>query len=162
MFLAHLPAGYLSALAARRSGLRRRGAMAACLVGSLFPDIDLIYCYLVDGGRVHHHLYATHFPALWLALLLLSLAACAVARWRAWAVAAALFCASCLLHLVLDMLVGDVPLLAPWDMRFFAFATVEARYSPWWLNFVLHWSMLVELALIAAALVAWRCRRNPS
>ncbi len=162
MFLAHLPAGYLSAVAARQSGLRQRGAAVACLVGSLFPDIDLAYCYLVDGGQVHHHLYVTHFPLLWLALLLPALVACAVARWRAWAMVAALFCGSCLLHLALDMLVGDIPLLAPWDMSLIALARVEARFSPWWLNFFLHWSMLVELALIAAAFIVWRRRRNPS
>ncbi len=159
MFLAHLPAGYLSAVAARKC-CGRRGVTAACLAGSLFPDIDLFYCYLVDGGKVHHHLYVTHYPVLWLAALLVALVACSVPKARLWAVAAACFAGSCLLHLGLDMLVGDIPLLAPWDMRLVALATVEAHYSPWWLNFFLHWSMLVELALISAAVVLWRRRAH--
>ncbi len=87
MFLAHLPAGYLSAVAAHRCGWR--GVMLPCLAGSLFPDIDLIYGYLADGGRVHHHLYVTHYPVLWLTALLLALAACLATRGRGWAVGAA-------------------------------------------------------------------------
>ncbi len=152
MFIAHLPAGYLAARAAQRCGLHSRGLTAACLVGSLLPDADLFWCYLVDGGRVHHHLYGTHWPIVWLSLLLLSLTVCGLCRSKAWAVAASALCLSALLHLALDVLAGDVPLFAPWSMEFYALTTVEARYSPWWLNFVFHWSMLAELAICAAAL----------
>ncbi len=162
MFIAHLPAGYVTARAAQRCGLGVRGLMLACLVGSLLPDADLLYCYLVDGGRVHHHLYWPHWPIVWLLPLLVSLAACLIPRLRAGALAAAFFFGSALLHVGLDGLVGDVPLFAPWSMEFYALATVEARYSPWWLNFFLHWSMLAELALTCAALflLIRRCRRH--
>ncbi len=152
MFIAHLPAGYLCARAAQYGGLRARGLMAACLLGSLLPDVDLFWCYLVDAGRVHHHLYVTHFPLLWLALLLLALAACKLTHGRDWAVATACGAGSALLHVALDGVAGDIPLFAPWSMEFYALTTVEARYSPWWLNFLLHGSMLVELALCSMAL----------
>ncbi len=163
MFLAHLPAGYLAAAGAQRLGFRFRGLMASSLAGSLAPDADLLYTYIVDGGRVHHHLYPTHFPSLWLACLLLSLLALCCTRGKArWAMGAAFFCASALIHLALDAVAGDVPLLAPWSMRFFSLVTVEARYSPWWLNFVLHETMLLELALCSAAtIILLRRRRRP-
>ncbi len=164
MFIAHLPAGYLTAAAAQGCGLWVRGLMPACLAGSLAPDADLLYCYLADGGRVHHHLYWPHWPVVWLTLLLLSLAVYGPAgRRRAWALGAVFFCASALLHVALDGVVGDVPFFAPWSMRFYALARVEALYSPWWLNFFLHWSMLIELALCATALFLFirrSCRKR--
>ncbi len=163
MFIAHLPTGYLTAAAAQRCGLRARGLAAACLVGSLLPDVDLLWFYLVDAGRVHHHLYWTHWPVVWMALLLLALAACALSRGKDWAVAAGFLAGSALLHVGLDGVAGDVPLLAPWSMEFYAFVKVEALHSPWWLNFLLHWTMLVELALTITALAIFirRCRQKP-
>ncbi len=154
MFIAHLPAGYLTAAAAQGCGLRTRGLMAVCLVGSLLPDADLFWCYLADGGRVHHHLYWTHWPVVWLLLLLPSFAAWRLCRgtFSHAALLAVFLTGSALLHVGLDCVAGDVPLFAPWSMRFYVLAKVEALYSPWWLNFLLHWTMLVELLLTTAAL----------
>ncbi len=164
MFIAHLPAGYLTAAAARRCSLRSRGLVTACLLGSLLPDADLFYCYFADGGRVHHHLYWPHWPIVWLTLLLASLALWRLSRGRAWAVVASFLAGSALLHVALDCVAGDVPLFAPWSMRFYALAKVEALYSPWWLNFLLHWTILAELALVLAALVIFirHCFRRSS
>ncbi|EFA5024753.1 TPA: metal-dependent hydrolase, partial [Escherichia coli] len=36
---------------------------------------------------------------------------------------------------------------------------ITAVHHPWWLNFLLHWSFLLELALVVAAIAMW-CRRN--
>jgi hypothetical protein len=33
--------------------------------------------------------------------------------------------------------------------------TVPALYNPWWLNFLLHWSFYLELAVIVLALCLW-------
>jgi inner membrane protein len=41
-----------------------------------------------------------------------------------------------------------------------ALATVRPRYDFWVLNFVLHWTLALELALVVAAL--WRFRRSRS
>ncbi len=151
MFIAHIPAGYLTAATAQRLGLWTRGLMASSIVGAHFPDVDLAYCYFIDDGRVHHHLYWTHFPVAWLVLLLLSLAACWWTRARAWAIVAVFFTGSAFIHIMLDAVAGDVPLLAPWDMHFYSCFTVEARYETWWLNFFFHWTMLLELAIVFAA-----------
>jgi len=74
MLTAHLPSGYLlGTQAARwpwarnlRPGLRLGSAMA----GAMAPDLDMLYFWLVDAGRVHHHTYLSHYPALWFSLLL--------------------------------------------------------------------------------------------
>lgn len=55
------------------------------------------------------------------------------------------------LHLLPDCATGNIPLLAPWSMRLYALATVPAQQHPWWLNFLQHWSFLLELHLIAAS-----------
>lgn len=150
MFIAHIPAGYLTARGAQHCGLRLRGLMAACIVGSIAPDLDLFYFYLGDSCRHHHHSYFIHWPVVWLGLLVLSL------LWLAWrrssaAGLAVAFAGSGLLHIALDGVVGDVQLFAPWSDEYYALATVPARYHPWWLNFFLHWSMGLELLICAAA-----------
>ena len=151
MFIAHIPAGYLAARAAERSGVKQRGLMAACLLGSIAPDFDLLYFYLVDSCRHHHHSYCIHWPVVWLGLLLLS------GLWLLWrrggvAIPAVAFSASGLLHIALDGIVGDIQLFAPWSDEYYALATVPALHKPWWLNFFLHWSMGIELLICVAAI----------
>lgn len=162
MFIAHLPAGYLTARGAERCGAKHPLLMVACLLGSIAPDFDLLYFYLVDSCRHHHHSYCIHWPVVWLGLLVLSL------LWLAWrrssaAGLAVAFAGNGLLHIALDGVVGDVQLFAPWSDEYYALATVPARYHPWWLNFFLHWSMGLELAICAAAgyLYLKKLRKRP-
>lgn len=159
MFIAHLPAGYLVGRAARRAGAG--GTMAAALIGSILPDLDLFYFYLVDGRQHHHHSYWIHYPVVWVGLAGASALWLALTRRqsrRAWQ--AFILCLSGLVHIALDGVVGDVMLFAPFSHRFYALAHVEALYSPWWLNFLLHWSFAIELAITGAALwlLARECR----
>jgi hypothetical protein len=35
-----------------------------------------------------------------------------------------------------------------------------ARYEPWYLNFVLHWTFAMEMALLMSALWIWRRPRR--
>ena len=162
MFIAHLPAGYLTARGAERCGAKHPLLMAACLLGSIAPDFDLLYFYLVDSCRHHHHSYFIHWPVVWLGLLLLSL------LWLLWrrggvAIPAVAFSASGLLHIALDGVVGDIQLFAPWSDEYYVLATVPALHKPWWLNFFLHWSMGIELLIcsLAAGLFTMRLRKRP-
>ena len=41
---------------------------------------------------------------------------------------------------------------APFIDRPYVFFEVTPRYQPWWLNFILHWSFLVELLICVYAL----------
>lgn len=158
MFIAHIPAGYLAVQGAKRCGLRQRGLMLAGLTGAMAPDLDLLYFYLADACRHHHHSYFTHWPVVWLGLLLISLL---WLLWRRSTTAGVLvaFAVSGVLHVALDVLVGDIQLFAPWSDRYYALATVPALYRPWWLNFFLHWSMLIELTICATAAIIF-LRRN--
>ncbi len=68
-------------------------------------------------------------------------------------------CLNSIAHLLLDTLVGDIWWLMPFVNKPFAFFHITAVNHPWWLNFLLHWSFLLELALVVAAIAMW-CRRN--
>lgn len=172
MFIAHMPAGYLLARFHARRGahLETPGLMLAGMLGGAFPDIDLVYAVLVDGGRLHHHLYWTHLPMCWLAgqaaiavLLRLSGHAPGDAGRNLFAV----FMLGIWSHLLLDSVAGDIWWLWPWVDTPFSLVHIAPRYSPWWLNYLLHWSALLEIAIVGLAvctertwpvLLRWRWR----
>ena len=151
MFIAHLPAGYLLAKTIRLRTPGRKAVMTAALLGAIAPDLDLFYFYTLDGRQHHHHSYWTHYPSVWFALMLLAWGASRIKPWSTDGTWLLIFSMSGFLHLLLDFIVGDIPLLAPWSMRFHALATVQAQYPPWWLNFLLHWSFFLELLIIAVS-----------
>lgn len=165
MFIAHLPAGYL----ATRSVLQRhpvpaplRGRLLALgMAASVLPDLDLLWFYFVDQRRNVHHAYLPHLPLFWLALFA---AAALVLRLRGagrttW-LAAMIVAANILLHLLLDTIAGGIRWLWPFSRAELVVVHVPARYDPWVLNFVLHWTFALELVILAAALVVgWRSRR---
>lgn len=103
MFVAHLPAGYL---AGRIVSCERRSGRwwCAALVGSVFPDLDMLYFYLIDGQQSLHHHYWTHLPFVWLCLTPI-LALHPVSR---------IFVLNVFGHLVLDTVAGGILWLWPW------------------------------------------------
>ncbi|MGX9120904.1 metal-dependent hydrolase [Mesorhizobium sp. BHbsci] len=74
MLIAHLPSGYILGTLARKRWRETPGVMAAAMIGAVIPDIDMLYFHFVDGGRVHHHAYITHWPLFWAATGLVALA----------------------------------------------------------------------------------------
>lgn len=165
MFIAHIPSGYIMSLALLKlmphvsvSSVR---VIVTGILGAVIPDLDLAYFYLIDNRQTHHHRYASHWPLLWIALLTAS------ALWLFWGKrgrAAFLFLAfTCagLLHIILDTFVGDIWWLAPFVDQPCVLFTVPARFEPWWLNFILHWSFAVELAICLLALFLYRGRLRP-
>lgn len=160
MFVAHLPAGYITAalLEHRWLATRRRYLFVALLLGSIFPDFDMLYFYLVDGGRRLHHQYWTHLPVFWLSLLAFAFCAFRVLRpWLAPLVVA--FVGGVFLHLILDTPFGGILWLAPFSDRMFHFVTVPATRSWWVWSFVFHWSFTIEVAICLAAAVVYIRRR---
>lgn len=160
MFIAHIPSGYIMSLALLKI-MRHIPVSSATLVvvgilGAMIPDLDLAYFYLIDNRQTHHHRYASHWPLLWIALLVIS------ALWLCWgrrgkaAFLSLVFALGGLLHIILDTVVGDIWWFAPFVDQPYALFTVPARFEPWWLNFMLHWSFAVELALCLWALVLYR------
>ena len=160
MFIAHIPAGYISSrlLFSRfqRYGITLGNFLWAGICGAVFPDADLLYFYLMDHRQHPHHSYLTHFPLLWACLALISVAWLYLGRTKDRAVLALIFSLNGLLHMVLDTIVGDIRWLAPFSDRAYALFTVPAVYQPWWLNFFLHWSFGLELLLVLIALYLWR------
>ena len=166
MIIAHLPAGYLiSKLLHRRLHwcqiASQKTFIVAGTIGAVAPDLDMIYFHLVDHRQHHHHSFWPHFPILWLVLLGVSVLSWLHKPSRP-SVLAIVFSLNGWVHVVLDTVVGDIRWLAPIDDRAFSMAAVPAVYHPWWLNFILHWSFLLELGLVAAAVLVWRLGPNPS
>ena len=64
-----------------------------------------------------------------------------------------------LLHLLLDSVAGGIYWLSPFAHHELLLFRIPANF-PWWpLNFLLHWSFLLELSLVTAAIVVFRRRR---
>jgi inner membrane protein len=162
MFIAHLPAGYLGAChLTRRSAVeKRRLVFAPFLVGSIFPDLDMLYFYLVDKGRHLHHDYWTHLPAFWLACLAGSLTLALLLRSRGLASMSASFVAGVFLHLVLDTPFAGIQWLYPLSDHSFYLVTVPATRSWWVWSFVFHWTFLFEIVICVAAAVVFIMRRR--
>lgn len=160
MFIGHAPAGYLLGAALQRHSSAGAGAntiLAACVVGSVIPDLDLLWFYLVDDRQVVHHAYWPHLPAFWLAVAIVAVPA---ARAFGRLPATAAFFAGVLAHLLLDGVAGGIRWLAPFSDVEFVLFQVPSHYGWWVLNFVLHWSFALEVALVGAALAAHRARRR--
>lgn len=156
MFIAHIPAGYLTArLYSRLAGVEKTPALVlAGMAGGVFPDIDLLYGALMDGGRIHHHLYWTHLPFIWLAIQLASTLFFRLGKWRRARVHQGLlhaFLIGIWSHLLLDSVAGDIWWLWPWVDTPFSLVHIPAIHSPWWLNYLLHWTFAVEIAIVALA-----------
>jgi len=155
MFIAHLPVGYLITQAVmKRCGVRIRAThpfLLAGLVASVFPDIDLLYFYLVDLRQHHHHTYWTHIPLFWLVTLAISFLVLKRVGNPSHRLPLAIFGLNIFGHLLLDTVVGDIWWLGPWVDQPYAMFTVPARFQPWQLNFLLHWSFGLELLLVCVA-----------
>ena len=163
MFIAHLPAGYLTTrllLRRRRlpDGIGRR-LLALGLVASVLPDLDLFYFYLIDARQTLHHEYWPHLPVFWAALAAPLLGAAVWTRRLEALLAWLVFHLNILLHLVLDSVVGHVLWFYPLSDRTVVLFDVPTVHGWWVWNFVLHWTFLFELAIcVAAAMLALRRR----
>ena len=164
MLTAHLPSGYVLSSylleRLRRAPAKASWLLAAGVLGGIAPDFDMLYFHFVDMGMKHHHRYPSHWPLLWLCLLAVALlwTRCRRRAPGGWLLLA--FSLGGMLHVLLDTLAGDIWWLAPFVDQRYSLVTVTARYKPWWLNFVIHWVFLVELAIWGWALWRWRTRRR--
>lgn len=165
MFIAHLPAGYIGAclLTQASAEARRRDLFAPFVVGSIFPDVDMFYFYLIDHGRHLHHQYWTHLPVFWLACLAALLLSALLARTSRIAVIGSSFVGGVFLHLALDTPFAGIAWLYPLSDYNFYLIPVPATRSWWVLSFVFHWSFLFEIAIcLAAAILYFRRRKTKS
>lgn len=150
MFIAHLPSGFLLGALAARSTRWPRYGWHAVLIGSVFPDLDMFYFYLIDGRQTLHHEYWTHLPFFWLCV------ACVIGWWSL----GRLFLASVFVHLVLDSVTGGILWLWPWSDASHSLITVPPTPHGWIYSFVFHWSFWAELAIVLVAAIVLHMRRR--
>jgi inner membrane protein len=158
MFIGHIPASYLWTRKLQE-WRHTKGLLWLGLLAGVLPDLDMLYYYLVDGQQRLHHTYWTHVPFYWLLFGGVSaalLAGVPSARLRS---GAAIFFSNVFLHLILDTLAGGIQWLYPASTRLFRLLVIPRREGHWVLSFLLHWTFLLELALvIGAGWVVWRAR----
>ena len=151
MIIGHLPAGYLAAKAVARSGASA-AMFWGIMIGSVLPDIDLLWFFLIDSS-VHHHHLITHRPVVWVALLIV-----AVLLRSPFFVGLGL---GTLLHVILDTTLGEVAWFWPLSDTYVTFIEVQPTHDHWLKSFMVHWTFRVELALAAPAVfVLWLSRRQ--
>jgi len=153
MIIGHLPAGYLAATGLNRL-LPARALFLGLVLGSILPDLDILWFYLVDAKSTHHHDYLLHRPILWLGVLSLGL----ILK-RRFLTGVGL---GSLLHMVLDTTLGQIAWGWPLTDSYTTFITIASTHDHWLLSFMAHWTFKIELALAAAAaIVFWRRNRKP-
>jgi inner membrane protein len=164
MLIAHAPAGYLVSRFIIRTFFRKRVRndrsdkkyiflMLAGLVGAILPDLDFIYHIFVDSDKTPHHSYWTHMPVFWLAIWLMLVL---VGRWKnRWFFTAStsVLCVNALIHLVLDTITGVIYWFYPLSEKGINIFKVSNTHIWWVHNFTGHWTFLIEIAIIAIALI---------
>lgn len=163
MFIAHLPSGYIAVKTlCKKANLpanSQKWFLFWGLLGSIAPDLDMFYFYLIDARQHNHHSYWSHYPILWFSLLL---ASCSAHRYskskqvKALMAYAMLFSFTGCIHLVLDSIVGGIWWLAPFVEKPYALFKLTPRFKPWWLNFILSWVFLLEIIITSYALFLWK------
>ena len=162
MFIAHLPAGYLLASSTQSKVSLQNSQLVfwSILVGSILPDLDMFYFYLIDGRQTNHHLYWPHIPMFWLLLLGIGALISKVIRQKKVMRGMLYLLVGIMLHLLLDTLVGGIAWLFPYKGDLIYLIEVPAVRSWWVWNFVFHWTFLIEVLICVAAFVTWVRRKR--
>lgn len=147
MFLAHLPAGYILTKKLQKSHKIEK-YLALGLFASILPDLDIVWFYLVDNAQHLHHSYWIHIPFYWLLIGLIAFIAIKVAKRSELITPLIIFLCGIFLHLFLDTFVGGIKWLYPISTESFFIAYVPAVYNYWVLNFIFHWTFLLEVSII--------------
>lgn len=155
MFIAHLPAGYIATKAILRMlpscQAEHKHVFFWGIIGSVLPDADMFYFYLIDNRQHLHHGYWTHIPLFWLAIFsLIGLVSFALQRIRL-RIYAAVCAINVFLHLFLDTIVGKIRWLYPFSDHDVVFFHVPSVHGWWVWNFVFHWTFLFEVGLVISA-----------
>ena len=153
MFIGHLPSGYLLYRYCKKKwGNSTNKTLTSALLGSIFPDFDMLYFYLVDNRAHLHHSYWTHIPIYWfLCHLLISLIL--IVKRKCLFNLTNIFFIAIYIHLLLDSMVGGILWLYPFSNNYLSLFIVPAVYEPWVLNFIFHWTFTFEIALVSFSIL---------
>jgi len=138
MLTAHLPSGYLLGRLLEKNKNIRNGpdieastawVLPAAMIGAMVPDLDMLYFHFVSLGRVHHHMFVSHWPLAWLALgvpiIMLAQLKGSVPQKNA----AMAFFMGVLLHFLLDSVAAPIFWLMPFAPGRIELVTVPASYT---------------------------------
>lgn len=156
MFIAHMPAGYLlTRYLQRKTRNDSRGLMWTGLIASIFPDFDLAYFFLIDHRQHPHHEYITHMPLAWVALALLMWGVARLANKPKLVPYIGVVLANVLLHMVMDSIMAGIYWLYPFSDIEVNLLHITKHYDWWVMNFVLHWTFMVEILIVFLAFNVW-------
>ena len=147
MLIAHLPVGYTVTRLYMRNQ-RDNFVLGAGLVGSVLPDIDLIYHVLLSDGRTPHHAYLTHIPIVWIVICAIMLLAQGTWQTTIYRAFLALSLNS-LVHVALDTPMGGIMWLYPASNKMIYFFTLPKAPPHWIVTAMTHWTFRIEIALLA-------------
>jgi inner membrane protein len=160
MLIAHLPSGYIVAHLSRQyRQLGTKTVVAATLFGAIFPDIDMVYFYLIDNQQTHHHEYITHWPLLYAFLFVIGISLYIANQSKpffflVW------FSIAAIMHMMLDSIAAPMMWFAPFSDWKLELIEIPASQSHWILSFLVHWTFLLELSLCTLALFLY-VRKRP-
>ncbi|MGL4666876.1 MAG: metal-dependent hydrolase [Saezia sp.] len=167
MFIAHIPSGYITVkLLCKRikqPSLSIKWLFFWGLLGSVAPDLDMFYFYLIDARQNNHHSYWSHYPILWFPALFMSYVSyrrSSSQRFKNFMVYATLFSFTGCMHLILDSVVGGIWWLAPFIDRPYSLFPIYPKFKIWWLNFIISWVFLIEILITSYAIFLWRKSRS--
>lgn len=158
MFVAHLFAGYLwtrQHINRVRDKLRHVENLKYYIWFGIFcsvlPDFDLLYFYTFDHRQHVHHSYWTHIPLFWLLFCAgLFIIGKGLFQRRAAVICLILLC-NTWLHLLLDTVAGGIYWFYPWSEANIRFLDISPRFHWWVLNYIIHWTFLLEVMIITLA-----------
>lgn len=166
MILAHLPAGYIAAKLLHKHFQANCACwkyfLAVALIGSIAPDLDLLY-FMVDANRpYHHHAYWSHFPIVWGSLLLIAGIWYRLAEKKKMAALAVMFTLCGFIHICLDSVAGSIRWAYPFNTLPYSLITVPRVTGSRRLDYLVHWSSWLELIPIMWAAILWRATPSPA
>jgi inner membrane protein len=160
LFIGHLPAGYISTKIYYRYSLNKisnqinyKCLLFFGLLGSVFPDFDIFYFYLIDKKQHLHHGYWIHLPIFWIILTCIGLISASLLKKDLLKACLSIFFINVFIHLFLDTIVGKVRWLYPLSTKDYFMFDVPAIYNWWVWNFILHWTFLFEIVLVILAVI---------
>lgn len=172
MIIAHGPLGYIITEITRHwwqvshfSKSQIRWCVVAGFIGGMFPDIDLFFYYFIDASQSHRQLL-THSVIFYLAICVVGLA---IRRWTRnrtkYAYVAAVitvFSLGAISHIVTDMIVGQVILLAPFTYELFGLVNTQWFRDSLFMRYSHVTGFGIELIVLATAIYLWIRRHQPS
>lgn len=153
MLIAHIPAGYITTRYYNRIAGENISFSRYGLLFSIWPDFDLLYFYLVDKKATFHHLYFTHIPLSVVIAFVFIVPIYLLDKSKKLFKIYLLFLISWFLHLILDTLTGGIAWLYPLKSSVIKLIEIPSQHSNWIVNFVFHWSFLIEISITAWAVI---------